>query len=170
MIDKKIQEALNAQINAEFYSSYLYLSMSAHFEANDLKGMAKWMIAQAQEEITHGMKMYNFVLERGGNVTLAPIEGPRTHWDSPVEVFENAYQHEQHVTSLINGLVDLAIKRKDHATKNFLDWFVDEQVEEEATASGIVQQLKLIGDNGYGILMLDRELGQRIFTPPPAGE
>ena len=170
MIQQKIEDAINGQINAEFYSSYLYLSMSAHFDSIDLKGMAKWMIAQAQEEIAHGMKMYNFVLERGGAVKLDPIEGPPITWDSALEVFEHAFSHEQLVTSLINGLVDLAIEEKDHATKNFLDYFVDEQVEEEASASEIVQQLKFIGDNGYGILMLDRELGQRIYTPPAQEE
>jgi ferritin len=166
MLKENIEDAINGQINAEFYSSYLYLSMSAYFDSIDLKGMASWMIAQAQEEIAHGMKMYNHVQERGGTVTLDPIEGPPTAWDSALDVYEHALRHEEHVTSLINSLVDLAISEKDHATKNFLDWFVDEQVEEEATASEVVQQLKIIGDNGYGILMLDRELGQRVFTPP----
>ena len=170
MIKQEIEDAINGQINAEFYSSYLYLSMSAYFESTDLKGMANWMIAQAQEEISHGMKMYSFVLERGGVVKLDPIEGPPIVWDSPLAVYEHALRHEEHVTSLINELVDLAIEEKDHATKNFLDWFVDEQVEEEASASEVVQQLKIIGDNGYGILMLDRELGQRIFIPPPKKE
>lgn len=168
MIKERIEDAINGQINAEFYSSYLYLSMSAYFKSIDLKGCASWMIAQAQEEISHGMKMYNYIQERGGTVQLGPIEGPPTKWESALDIFQHALKHEQHVTGLINGLVDIAIEEKDHATKNFLDWFVDEQVEEEASASEVVQQLKMIGDNGYGLLMLDRELGQRIFTPPPA--
>jgi ferritin len=169
MISKRIEEAVNEQINAEFYSSYLYLSMSAYFDSIDLPGFANWMIAQAQEEISHGMKMYKFIQERGGKVTLKPIKGPETEWDSPLAIFEGAYAHEQLVTGLINDLVNLAIEEKDHATKNFLDWFIDEQVEEEASASEVVQQLKMIGDNGYGLLMLDREMGQRIFTPPAEG-
>jgi ferritin len=170
MLNERIEEAINEQINAEFYSSYLYLSMSAYFDSIDLPGFAKWMIAQAQEEISHGMKMYKFIQERGGTVTLKPIKGPQTTWESPLAIFEAAYAHEQLVTGLINDLVNLAIEEKDHASKNFLDWFIDEQVEEEASAIEVVQQLKMIGDNGYGLLMLDREMGQRIFTPPPSEE
>lgn len=167
MMKKTIEDALNKQINAEFYSSYLYLSMSAYFESVDLKGFAKWMNAQAQEEVIHGMKMYNFILERDGKVKLEGIEGPQIEWNSPLAAFEHTYAHEQKVTGLINDLVDLALEERDHATKNFLDWFVDEQVEEEASTGGVLKQLKFVGKDGHGLLMLDREMGQRIFTPPP---
>ena len=161
MLSKKVEEALNSQINAELYSAYVYLSMSAYFEDQDLAGMAAWMRAQAQEEAAHAMKIFGYIYDRGGRVNLAAIDGPQTEWDSPLGAFEAAYKHEQHVTSLIHKLVDLAIGENDHATKNMLDWFVDEQVEEEASASAIVQRLKMIGDHTPGLLMLDRELGQR---------
>jgi ferritin len=160
-ISKKMAEALNGQINAELYSAYVYLSMSAYFESEDLKGMASWMKAQAQEEAAHAMKIYNFVHERGGRVKLLPIEGPATDWDSPLAVFEAALKHEQHVTGLIHDLVSKAIAEKDYATKNMLDWFVDEQVEEEATASAIVAKLRMIGGEGPALLMLDAQLGSR---------
>ena len=169
MINERMEDAINEQINAEFYSSYLYLSMSAYFDSIDLKGFANWMIVQAQEEITHGMKMYNYIRDRGGAVKLKPIKGPQTEWESPLAIFEAALAHEQLVTSLINDLVEIAILEKDHATKSFLNWFIDEQVEEEANASEVIQQLRMIGDNGYGLLMLDREMGLRVFIPPPAG-
>jgi ferritin len=160
-----MEKALNDQINAELFSAYAYLSMSAYFEGNDFTGFASWMNAQAQEEVAHAMKIYKFIIDRGGQVKLAAIDGPPVEWDSPLAVFEAGYKHEQHVTSLIHKLVALAIEENDYATKNMMDWFVDEQVEEEASASEIVQQLKLIGDNGHGLLMLDRELGQRKYDP-----
>jgi len=168
MIKEKIQDALNEQINAELYSSYLYLSMSAYFESNNLKGCANWMRVQTQEELVHAMKFYDYLIERGGKVVLSSIESPPTEWPSPLAIFENAYQHEQKVTGLINELVDLAIAEKDHATNNFLQWFVSEQVEEEASADEVVQKIKLMGDARGGIFMLDRELAQRVFTPPTA--
>jgi len=168
VINEKMEKALNGQVNAEFYSSYLYLSMSAYFDSMDLKGFASWMVAQAQEEIVHGMKIYNFIQERGGKVILGGIEGPPTDWASLLAAFEAAFAHEQKVTGLIDDLVNLALDERDHATKNFLDWFVDEQVEEEASVSGVVNQLRIVGNDGRGLLMLDRELGQRVFTPPPA--
>ncbi|MEE9132272.1 MAG: ferritin [Gemmatimonadota bacterium] len=161
MLSAKMEKALNEQINAEFYSAYIYLSMSAHFLSIDLKGFANWMNAQAREEAVHAMKIYNFILDRGGKVKLGPIDGPQSAWDSPLAVFEAAYKHEQYVTSLIYDLVALAVDEKDYATKNLMDWFVDEQVEEEASASEIVEQLKLIGGEGQGLLMLDREMAQR---------
>jgi ferritin len=126
------------------------------------------MRVQTQEEVSHAMKIYDFVNERGGRVLLQAIEGPPTKWKSPLAVFEDAYAHEQKVTGLINNLVDLAIKEKDHATNSFLQWFVNEQVEEEASADEIVQQLKMMEDAPGGMFMLDRELGQRVFTPPAA--
>jgi ferritin len=168
MLKPSVEEALNKQINAEIYSSYLYLSMSAHFGAINLAGGASWFRAQAQEEMVHAMMIFNFVLERGGRVKLTAIEGPETEWESPLAVFEAAYKHERHVTALINGLVDLALQESDHATNNFLQWFVGEQVEEEASADAVVQKLKLVGNDGGGLFMVDQELGARVFTPPAA--
>ena len=168
MIKEKIQDALNKQINAELYSSYLYLSMSAYFESINLKGCANWMRVQTQEELVHAMKFYDYLIERGGKVVLSSIESPPTEWPSPLAIFEQAYQHEQKVTGLINELVDLAIAEKDHATNIILQWFVSEQVEEEASADEVVQKIKLMGDARGGIFMLDRELAQRVFAPPTA--
>ena len=167
MISETMQKALNDQVNAELYSSYLYLSMAAYFKGINLNGFARWMEAQALEELTHAMKFYSFINERGGKVTLNSIEGPPSQWDSPLAVFENAYAHEQKVTGLINNLVDRAMEEKDHATNNFLQWFVSEQVEEEASADEVVQKLKLMGEAQGGLFMLDRELAQRTFTLPP---
>jgi len=166
MIDKKMQDALNEQVNAELYSAYLYLSMEAYFESINLAGFANWMRVQTQEEVVHGMKIYDYIDERGGRVTLKPIAGPQVKWDSPLAVFEAAYEHEQKVTGLINGLVDIAIELKDHASNAFLQWFVDEQVEEEKSADDVVQKLKLMADAPGGLYMLDNELAQRVFTPP----
>ena len=163
-----MQKALNAQVNAELYSAYLYLSMSAQFGSKNLPGFANWMRVQCQEEMVHAMKFYDFIIERGGQVVLQAIEGPPTEWETPLAAFEAAYKHEQHVTSLINKLVDLAASESDHATHIFLQWFVTEQVEEEANADAVVQQLKLVGDSVQGLFMVDRELAQRVFTPPPA--
>lgn len=167
MINEKIQDAFNEQINAEMYSSYLYFSMAAYFESINLKGFASWMRAQAQEELVHGVKFFNFVCERGGNVNLKPIAGPPTRWDSPLAAFQEAYRHEQKVSGLINDLVDLSLQERDHASNAFLQWFVTEQVEEEASADGVVQQLKLAGDQGGGLFMIDKELAARVFVYPP---
>ena len=164
MMSKKMKKALNAQINAEFYSSYLYLSMGAYFEAGNLPGFARWMYNQAQEEWAHGTRFYNYIYEQQGKVTLLAIEAPKTAWDSPLAVFEAVYKHEQHVTSLINDLVSLALEEKDYATNIFLQWFVSEQVEEESSAATVVEKLKMVGDNVQGLFMMDSELGQR-----PAG-
>ena len=161
MLSKTMEEALNAQINAELFSAYLYLSMSAYFEAQDFPGMAQWMRSQNDEEVVHAMKIFTYVVERGGRVTLAAIDAPQTEWKSPLAVFEHAYKHEQYVTSLIHKLVAQAIEENDYATKNMLNWFVDEQVEEEATASAIVAKLKMVGDHTSGLIMLDKELGGR---------
>jgi ferritin len=156
-----MQEALNKHINAELYSSYLYLSMSAYFQSVNLAGFAHWMRVQAREELSHAMKFYDHVLERGGTVALQPVEAPPPRWDSPLAVFEEAYRHEQKVTGLINQLVDDAVQTRDHATNNFLQWFVSEQVEEEASAEVIVQKLRLVGDAPGGLFVLDHELGGR---------
>ena len=167
MLAEKIRDALNKQLNAELYSSYLYLSMSAYFQTINLPGFANWMRVQAQEELVHAMRFYDFINERGGRVMLQQVEAPPTEWSSPLDMFENVYRHEQKVTGLINDLVNLAVAERDHATNIFLQWFVTEQVEEEASADEVVQKLKLMGDAGGGLFMLDREMGQRVFTPPP---
>ena len=166
MINSKIQDSFNKQINAETYSAYLYLSMAAYFSSINLPGFANWMRCQAQEELIHAVKFFDFINERGGEVTLSAIDGPPTSWDSPLHAFEEAYKHEQKVTALINGLVDLAISERDHASSTFLQWFVNEQVEEEASTYDVVQRLKLAGDQGGGMFMIDRELAARTFVYP----
>ena len=166
MIGKKMEKALNEQVNAEMYSAYLYLSMESYFKSLNLNGFANWMRVQTQEEMVHAMKIYDFIVERGGRVLLKVIEGPQTEWNSPLAAFEAVSTHEQKVTGLINDLVDLAIREKDHATNSFLQWFVNEQVEEESSADQMVQQLKMMENAPGGMFMLDRELGQRVFTAP----
>lgn len=166
MIKQAVANAMNAQINAEFYSAYLYLSMAAHFENQGLPGFANWMRVQFEEEQSHALKFYDYVNERGGRVILTTFDTPKHEWANIVEVFEDVLKHELHVTDLINNLVDVAISEKDHASAAFLQWFVNEQVEEEANVEKILSQLKLIGGKGDGILMLDRELATRVFVPP----
>jgi len=170
MLSETMTAALNKQINAEAYSAYLYQSMAAWALDQGLKGLANWMDCQAKEEMVHTFKIYNHVAERGGRVLLTAIDGPPTDWDSPVAAAQNVVAHEQRVTGLINALVDLAIEEKDHATRSFLNWFVDEQVEEEDSANEVLGQLTLAAESPGGILMIDRELGTRVFTPPPAKE
>ncbi len=166
MLKKKMMKALNEQINAEMYSSYLYLSMESYFQSISLAGFAAWMRGQVQEELMHSMKFYDFVNERGGRVTLDTIRKPETSWKSPLVAFEHILRHEQMVTELINDLVDLAIREKDHATNIFLQWFVTEQVEEEASVGEVVDKLKLIKDNSSGLFLLDAEMSKRVFTLP----
>jgi ferritin len=168
MLSTKTQEVLNRQINAEMYSSYLYLSMSAYFEAESLKGMAHWMRIQSQEEDIHAMKLYDFVNDRGGRVTLTQIEAPKTQWAGPLDAFEDAYRHELKITGLINDLMNTAITEKDHAAHDFLEWFANEQVQEEADAKLIVDQLKLVGGQGLGLFMIDQQLAQRPAPAAPA--
>jgi len=168
MLSKKMERALNKQIVAELYSAYLYLSMSAYFHSINFGGFANWMRVQAMEESTHAMKIFDYVNERGGRVLVDAIDKPPTKWASPLAAFEAVYKHEQKVTGMINDLVDLAVKERDHATQNFLQWFVSEQVEEEASADEVVQKLKMVGREGGGLFMIDREMGQRVFTPPAA--
>ena len=165
MIDKEIEEAINKQINEEMYSSYLYLSMSAYFENIGLRGFANWMYVQYQEEKDHAMKFYRYLIERGGRVKLYQIKEPPHEWNSPLHAFEETLKHEKHITECINELVDLAENKKDRATFNLLQWYVDEQVEEEANDEEIIQALKMIGDHGQGLLMLDRELASRTYVP-----
>ena len=161
-MEKKVEKAFNTHLNAEFYSSYLYLSMANYFAANNLEGMLTWMRIQVDEERMHAMKFIDFINNRGGRVVLEQIDKPKTDWASPLAAFEEALEHELLVTNKINDLVDLAIKENDHAAASFLQWFINEQVEEEAVAQAIVSKLALIKDNSMGLLMIDQQLGQRV--------
>jgi len=164
-----MQKALNDQFNAEYYSAYLYLSMSAYFKSCDLDGFASWMYYQYQEEQMHAMKFYDFICQRGGRVRLDTIEAPQAEWDSPQAVFDATLAHEQKVTGLINGLVDTALAEHDHAASIFLQWFVTEQVEEEENVTGVLNKLRLLKDAPGGIFMLDQELAQRGTPGAAAG-
>ena len=170
MISKKMEKALNDQIKNELFSSYLYVSMAMYFHSVSLKGFAHWMEIQAQEERMHAEKFMAHINDTGGRVILQALEKPAFKFSSPLHAFEETLKHERFITGKINELVRLSIKENDHAANAMLQWFVTEQVEEEATADELVQQLKLIGDSGQGIIMLDRELGTRTFTPPAAAE
>ena len=170
MLNKKLEEALNAQINAEFWSAYLYLSMSSDMSDKGMAGVANWFAIQFKEEQDHAMKFFNYVISRGGKVILKPIEKVDTEWKSPLAAFEQTLQHEEKVTSLINDLYALAEQEKDYATQSMLKWFIDEQVEEEENAKAIIDTLKLIGDNGYGLYQLDKELATRVYTPIATSE
>ena len=169
-MQKKIQDAFNKQINAETYSAYMYWSMSGALEEMNLPGFANWMRVQAQEEMSHAMKFYSHIIERGGKVELTTIDGPPIEWPNVKAVFEGGLKHEQLVTSLINGLVDLATAEKDHAANMFLQWFVTEQVEEEANAMDVLGKLDIVGETAGGLYMLDKEMGQRVFVAPVAQE
>jgi ferritin len=168
MMTKKMQSALNSQVNAELYSAYLYLSMEAYLQSVNLPGFANWMRVQTQEELAHAMKIYDYINDRGAGVTLGAIAAPKGDWKSPLDVAENVLRHERKVTALINDLASLAAQQKDHASCIFLQWFVSEQVEEEKNATGLVENLKLIQKDARGLYMLDRELARRVFTPPAA--
>lgn len=170
MISKKIEKAFNEQINAETYSAYLYWSMSAALEGMQLPGFAGWMRAQAQEEMTHAAQFYHHLIERGGRVRLTAIDGPPAEWESVKKMFEDVLKHEQLVTGLIHKLADLAGQEKDYAAGIFLQWFITEQVEEEAGAEEVLGKLKLAGDSKGGLYMLDKEMGQRVFAAPTQGE
>jgi ferritin len=161
ILKQKIEKAINKQINAELWSAYLYLSMSSYFESINLKGFAHWMSVQAKEELGHAMRFYKYVIERRGRVVLSGIAATPTSWKSPIAAFEQAFQHEQKVTNLISDIVNLSTEEKDHATTSMLQWFVDEQVEEESQTDQIVQKLQSIGKNTGGLYMLDHELGER---------
>lgn len=165
MTDKMLK-ALNEQINEELFSSYLYLSMSAYFEDMNLNGFANWMRVQAQEELAHAMKFFDFINERGGRVHLKNIAEPKKEWASTLEAMEETLEHEKHISKCIDNLVNLAIEEKDHAANNFLQWFVAEQVEEEASANEILQQVKMTEGKGAGLFMIDKELKGRTFVPP----
>lgn len=163
---EKMEGALNAQVNAEMYSSYLYLAMESYFQSLSLSGFAQWMRAQVQEEMFHGMKIYDYVHERGGRAQFEAIARPDTEWDSPLAAFEHILAHEEGVTELINNLIDVSLEVRDHAAKAFLDWFITEQVEEEATVGDVVARLRLIGADSSGLFLLDSELGKRVFVLP----
>lgn len=167
-MNPKVETALNNQINAEFYSAYLYLSMSSWFDSIGLRGFANWERIQAMEERDHAMKIFDYVLTRGGRALMTQINTPQSSWKDVLDVFETQYAHERIVTSLINDLVNLSTSQKDHATVNFLQWFVNEQVEEEDNARTILDQVKLISqEKGVGLLfMLDKEMAARTYTPP----
>lgn len=164
MLNKKVEDALNAQINAELWSAYLYLSMSAYSYANNMPGMGHWFDVQYQEEMDHVKIFFNFIVQRDGRVNLKAIDAVPTEWKSPLDVYESALAHEQKVTALINELYALSTDEKDFATQNMLQWFIDEQVEEEENAKNIIDNLKMIKDNGYGLYMLDKELAARTYT------
>jgi ferritin len=168
MMTEKLQNAFNAQINAELFSAYLYMSMGGYFNSKGMPGAANWMRVQALEEMTHADKLANHLQERGARVIFTAIDAPQTDWTSPKDVFDAVLAHEMKVTSLINELMDISIAEKDHAAAMFLQWFVSEQVEEEASAQAVIDQLSLAGDGKGGMFMLDKELGQRVFTPPAA--
>jgi ferritin len=161
MLNEKLEDAINEQINKELYSGYLYLSMSAYCEGENLPGFAGWMRVQAQEEVEHAMRLFDHVTARGGRVVLKAIEMPPPVWKSPLEMFEQVLEHERKVTGMINRLYELALSENEYATQMELQWFITEQVEEEESAGQIVEQLKRVGDQPMGLLMLDRQLGER---------
>lgn len=161
MTSKKMFDALNKQINEEMYSSYIYLSMAAYFESINLPGFASWMEAQSQEELAHVMRFYKYINDRDGRVILGAIKEPPSKWKSALDAFKGAYEHEMYITSCIGKLVDLAVKESDHPTNNFLQWFVNEQIEEEATAKSIVDQLEFVESDKVALYHMDRELAAR---------
>ncbi|MGQ1910963.1 ferritin [Marinifilum sp. RC60d5] len=165
-INKNVEKILNEQINAEFWSAYFYLSMSNYFNANGMPGFANWMKVQFEEETFHAMKMLDYINERAGRVILDPIPEVPSEWSGVLNVFEETLKHEEEVTRLINGCVNVAIEEKDHATVNFLQWFVDEQVEEEATVGEIIDQLRMFEGKGHGLYMMDKDFKTRTFTAP----
>jgi ferritin len=160
-MNDRIQAAFNDQINEELFSSYVYLAMSAHFEGMNLEGFAAWMKLQAQEEVAHAMRLFDHINRRGGRVVLQAVGAPPSEFGTPLQVFEKALAHEQHITSCIHELYRVAVEESDYPTQLELQWFVDEQVEEEENAGRVVDQLKMAGDSQVALLMLDRELGQR---------
>ncbi|PHR28960.1 MAG: ferritin [Desulfotalea sp.] len=166
MISDKMCKALNNQVNAELFSSYLYLSMSSWFSERSLSGFASWMRVQAQEELSHGMKIYDYILERGGKIEFGTIEQPESKWQAAAEIVEEVAKHEAKVTGLVNDLVDVAFAQKDHATNIFLQWFVAEQVEEEASVGEVLERMKMIDGDSAGMFAMDMELGKRVFTAP----
>ncbi|PLX83758.1 MAG: ferritin [Desulfuromonas sp.] len=166
MLSSKLQDALNEQMKNEFFSAYLYMAMAGYFQSEDLPGFASWMRTQALEEMTHGEKFFNFLCEAGGRTDLRPIDGPKNDFASPLATFKFSLKHENFVTDSINKLMDLAKEEGNHAAQIFLQWFVTEQVEEEASFGQVLKNLQRVEGDGRGLLMLDQELGQRTFVPP----
>ena len=166
MLSERMQEAMNAQVNAEFWSAYLYLSMSMHFEKEGYKGIANWFAVQFKEEQDHATIFMNYINSRDGKVTLAPIDAVDTSWNSILHAYEETLRHERVVTGRINDLYTIALEDRDYASQSMLKWFIDEQVEEEETARDYIDALKKIGDNGYGLYMFDKELAARTYTVP----
>ncbi len=164
MLTKRMEIELNKQINAEYWSAYFYLSMSAYLEEKGLAGAANWMRIQYQEEISHALKFFDYVVERGGKVRLQPIDEVPHSWNGIIDIFEETLKHEQKVTSLINSLMDIAIEERDHAAKSFLQWYVDEQVEEESGVQTLLDQLNMVEGKGNGLFLIDKDLGQRVFV------
>lgn len=164
MLAKRMEEELNKQINAEYWSAYFYLSMSAYLESEGLAGAANWMRVQYQEEISHALKFFDYIIQRGGKVDLRPIAEVPKKWNGILNIFEETLKHEQGVTSLIYNLMDVANEEKDHAAKSFLQWYVDEQVEEEAGVKTLLDQLKIVEGKGNGLFLIDKDLGQRVFV------
>ena len=166
MLNKRIEKTINEQINTETYSSYLYLAMSAYCSELGLAGFANWLKIQAQEELFHSDFMFNYLIERNGRVVLDAIEKPPVEWNNIIEVFEEVLKNEQYISSRINNIVDVALEEKDHATASFYKWFLDEQVEEEATASDVLSKLKLTKGEGSALFFMDQEMQKRIFVQP----
>jgi len=163
-MNKRVEEALNKQLGAELYSSHLYLSMAAYLTDQNLNGFANWMKVQSEEERTHAMKFFDFIDDRDGRIEIGKLDEPKKEWNGVIDIFEEVLKHEKHVTSLINDVAAIAEEEKDRATMNFLKFFIDEQVEEEATVSDLLDQLKLIDGNGTGLFMLDKEAKTRILN------
>lgn len=170
MVSVKMEEALNKQLNAEMYSGYLYLAMAAYFEDIDLEGFANWMRVQAQEELSHAMKFYDYIIQRGSRVSLLEIEKPQFKWNDSIDVFEHVLSHEKMVSGLIHDLVDLAIEEGDHPTNNFLQWFVAEQVEEEESATAALNKVKLANEASNGLFLIDADFATRTYTPDISNE
>jgi ferritin len=167
MISKKMADALNSHMNIELYSAHLYLSMSSCCNEKGLKGAANWFIVQYREEMIHFMKFYTYLIDQGINISLPGSEPVPNSYASLLEMFEKTLEHEQMITGCINELSELAVQDKDHATRIFLQWFVTEQIEEENNDRDLIAKLKMVGDNGYGVLMIDGEMAQRVFVAPP---
>ena len=169
MINEKLQNAFNDQINKELYSEYLYLAMKTYFMEQNLMGFVNWFDVQVQEEHAHAMGMYNYLNERGGQIELMAIDKPVFEGKTPLEIFEEVLKHEEYVTSRINALYDVAEETRDRAAMKFLDWYIDEQVEEEASVDGVLTTLRLIGEDKKALLLLDKDLATRTFVAPVIG-
>ncbi len=169
MLNKKLTDRLNKQVNREIYSAYLYLGMASYAASIGLNGFANWFNVQVKEEMIHADKIYNYVIQQGGRVILGDIEAPPQKFSAPLKLFEETLEHEKRVTKMINDLIDLAEDESDHATEAFLQWFVTEQVEEESNSADILSKLNLIGKDGNGLLLIDSQLATRVFIPPQAG-